>query len=235
MAVPSERRRARPGAEGAGVRDLHRTRDRAGAARPRAVAAGCHVLARRSASSASPWPASSPRSSPTSRCTEPSRAVPSWGGCPASRAARSGRHPCRSCCCVLAWPGWIELETALRVSTIVYLATLGLIGFAAVRRTSLAWWAQLLALARARAARARSSSACSCSRTPDPLRLTCAARSGAARTRPRRVRAATRGRGRAKPCARACTSTLPIAVASTGPASTGSPDAVGRAPGRAAR
>jgi len=47
---------------------------------------------------------------------------------------------------LLTWPGWIELETALRVSTIVYLATLGLIGFAAVRRTSLSWWAQLLAL-----------------------------------------------------------------------------------------
>ena len=47
---------------------------------------------------------------------------------------------------LLTWPGWIELETALRVSTIIYLATLGLIGFAAVRRTSLSWWAQLLAL-----------------------------------------------------------------------------------------
>ena len=54
-----------------------------------------------------------------------------------------------------------------------------------------------------------------------------AARSARARTRRRRARAATRGRRPANPCARACTSTLPIAVASTGPASTGSPDAVG--------
>ena len=31
-------------------------------------------------------------------------------------------------------------------ATWVYLGTLGLIGFAAVRRTALTWWAQLLAL-----------------------------------------------------------------------------------------
>ena len=44
------------------------------------------------------------------------------------------------------WPGWISLDDALQASTIVYVVTLGLIGFAAVRRTSLTWWKQLFAL-----------------------------------------------------------------------------------------
>ncbi len=47
---------------------------------------------------------------------------------------------------LLTWPGWISLEGALLASTIIYVATLGLIGFIAVRRTTLTWWAQLLAL-----------------------------------------------------------------------------------------
>ena len=42
--------------------------------------------------------------------------------------------------------GVFELEGALRAASIVYLVTLGLIGFAAVRRTHLAWWKQLVAL-----------------------------------------------------------------------------------------
>ncbi|HEX6366957.1 MAG TPA: hypothetical protein VF000_12525 [Agromyces sp.] len=45
-----------------------------------------------------------------------------------------------------SWPGWITLPTALAVATWVYLGTLGLIGWAAVRRTRLVWWEQLLAL-----------------------------------------------------------------------------------------
>ena len=47
---------------------------------------------------------------------------------------------------LLSWPAWISLDGALQASMIVYLVTLGLIGFAAVRRTALTWWAQLLAL-----------------------------------------------------------------------------------------
>lgn len=46
----------------------------------------------------------------------------------------------------LAWAGVMELEPALRISSIVYLATLGVIGYAAVRRTRIAWWKQLVAL-----------------------------------------------------------------------------------------
>ena len=48
---------------------------------------------------------------------------------------------------VLAWIGVMELETSLRVTTIVYLVTLGLIGLGAVRRAGLSWWAQLAVLA----------------------------------------------------------------------------------------
>jgi hypothetical protein len=44
------------------------------------------------------------------------------------------------------WPGWVSLDDALQASTIVYVVTLGLIGFAAVRRTALTWWKQLFAL-----------------------------------------------------------------------------------------
>ncbi len=41
----------------------------------------------------------------------------------------------------------MELDTALRTATAVYVATLGLIGWFAVRRSKLEWWKQLLALA----------------------------------------------------------------------------------------
>jgi small-conductance mechanosensitive channel len=47
----------------------------------------------------------------------------------------------------LAWAGVLQLETALRVSTIVYLVTLGVIGYGAVRRTTLPAWAKLLVFA----------------------------------------------------------------------------------------
>ncbi|GAA1976324.1 hypothetical protein [Microbacterium pumilum] len=47
---------------------------------------------------------------------------------------------------VLAWVGVMQLPTALRASSIVYIATLGLIGWFAVRRSRLEWWKQLLAL-----------------------------------------------------------------------------------------
>ena len=46
----------------------------------------------------------------------------------------------------LAAFGVIELDGALRAASIVYLVTLGLIGFVAVRRTHVAWWKQLVAL-----------------------------------------------------------------------------------------
>ena len=46
----------------------------------------------------------------------------------------------------LAAFGVFELEGALRAASIVYLVTLGLIGFVAVRRTRVAWWKQLTAL-----------------------------------------------------------------------------------------
>ena len=46
----------------------------------------------------------------------------------------------------LAAFGVFELEGALRAASIVYLVTLGLIGFVAVRRTHVAWWKQLIAL-----------------------------------------------------------------------------------------
>lgn len=47
---------------------------------------------------------------------------------------------------VLAWVGVFELEGALRAASIVYVATLGFIGFLGVRRTRAAWWKQLVAL-----------------------------------------------------------------------------------------
>lgn len=46
----------------------------------------------------------------------------------------------------LAAFGVFELEGALRAASIVYLVTLGLIGYVAVRRTHVAWWKQLAAL-----------------------------------------------------------------------------------------
>lgn len=48
---------------------------------------------------------------------------------------------------VLAVLGVMELETSLRVSTIVYLVTLGLSGWFAVRRARLSLWQQIIALA----------------------------------------------------------------------------------------
>jgi hypothetical protein len=47
----------------------------------------------------------------------------------------------------LAWADVLELDTALRSASIVYLATLAVIGYFAVRRTRLGWWQQLAALA----------------------------------------------------------------------------------------
>ncbi|MFD5863393.1 hypothetical protein ACFWGP_00440 [Agromyces sp. NPDC127015] len=46
----------------------------------------------------------------------------------------------------LAALGLLDLEFALRAASIVYVATLGLIGYIAVRRTRVAWWKQLVAL-----------------------------------------------------------------------------------------
>lgn len=46
----------------------------------------------------------------------------------------------------LAWAGVIGLDAALRAATIVYLATLAVIGWFAVRRSRLQWWEQLVAL-----------------------------------------------------------------------------------------
>jgi hypothetical protein len=46
----------------------------------------------------------------------------------------------------LAAFGVLELDGALRAASVVYLVTLGLIGFVAVRRTQVAWWKQLVAL-----------------------------------------------------------------------------------------
>lgn len=48
---------------------------------------------------------------------------------------------------ILAWSGVLELEGAIRASVIVYLVTLGLVGWFAVRRSLLPWWKQLLVLA----------------------------------------------------------------------------------------
>src|SRR4051794_13474999 len=46
----------------------------------------------------------------------------------------------------LAWMGVLSLDGALRAASIVYIATLGVIGWFAVRRARLPWWKQLLAL-----------------------------------------------------------------------------------------
>lgn len=46
----------------------------------------------------------------------------------------------------LAWIGVIHLESALRAASIVYIVTLGVIGWFAVRRARLEWWKQVLAL-----------------------------------------------------------------------------------------
>lgn len=47
---------------------------------------------------------------------------------------------------VLAWVDVWSIESALRASTIVYIVTLGVIGWFAVRRSKLTWWKQLIAL-----------------------------------------------------------------------------------------
>lgn len=47
---------------------------------------------------------------------------------------------------LLAWIGVIPLDTALGAASIVYIATLAVIGWFAVRRSRLAWWKQLIAL-----------------------------------------------------------------------------------------
>ncbi|MWB97972.1 hypothetical protein [Agromyces seonyuensis] len=47
---------------------------------------------------------------------------------------------------LLAWVGVLGLEPALRIAAIVYVATLAVIAWFAVRRTRLAWWKQLLAM-----------------------------------------------------------------------------------------
>lgn len=46
----------------------------------------------------------------------------------------------------LAWLDVMSIEAALRASIIVYIATLGIIGWFAVRRSTLRWWEQLFAL-----------------------------------------------------------------------------------------
>jgi hypothetical protein len=46
----------------------------------------------------------------------------------------------------LAAFGLIEIEPALHAASILYLVTLGLIGFVAVRRTRAPWWKELIAL-----------------------------------------------------------------------------------------
>lgn len=48
---------------------------------------------------------------------------------------------------LLALFGVMALGTALRAASIVYIATLAIIGWFAVRRSDLVWWKQLLALA----------------------------------------------------------------------------------------
>ncbi|SIO06854.1 hypothetical protein [Agromyces cerinus] len=48
---------------------------------------------------------------------------------------------------VLAWLDVIELATALRAASILYIATLAAIGYLAVRRTRLRWWQKGIALA----------------------------------------------------------------------------------------
>ncbi len=45
-----------------------------------------------------------------------------------------------------AWLGWLDLHDALRIDSFIYLATLGLIGYLAVRRSTLKPWGKLVAL-----------------------------------------------------------------------------------------
>ncbi|MFG6403091.1 hypothetical protein [Microbacterium sp. P04] len=47
----------------------------------------------------------------------------------------------------LAWAGVFDLGGALRATMTVYIVTLAVIGWLAVRRSKLAWWVQLIALA----------------------------------------------------------------------------------------
>ena len=47
----------------------------------------------------------------------------------------------------LAVFGVLDLDTALRSASAVYIATLGLVGWVAVRRSKVIWWKQVLALA----------------------------------------------------------------------------------------
>lgn len=47
---------------------------------------------------------------------------------------------------VLAWIGILDVVVALRAATIVYIVTLGVVGWFAVRRSQLAWWKQALVL-----------------------------------------------------------------------------------------
>lgn len=47
---------------------------------------------------------------------------------------------------VLAWTGVMHLDTALQIASIVYIATLGVIGWMAVGRARLSWLQKLLAL-----------------------------------------------------------------------------------------
>lgn len=46
----------------------------------------------------------------------------------------------------LAWIGVLQLDTSLRIASIVYIATLGVIGWLAVGRARLSWLQKLLAL-----------------------------------------------------------------------------------------
>ncbi|GAA1839413.1 hypothetical protein [Agromyces salentinus] len=48
---------------------------------------------------------------------------------------------------VLAVVGLVDVETALRIVSIVYVVTLGVIAYLGVRRTGAPWWKQLVALA----------------------------------------------------------------------------------------
>lgn len=47
----------------------------------------------------------------------------------------------------LAWMGVMDLEAALTASAVVYVATLAVVGWFAVRRSMLVWWKQLVVLA----------------------------------------------------------------------------------------
>lgn len=47
---------------------------------------------------------------------------------------------------ILAWLGVLDIEAALRAATVVYIVTLGVVGWFAVRRSKLAWWKQGIVL-----------------------------------------------------------------------------------------